>query len=1194
MFALILKAFTMQGFKSFPDKTALTFDKGVSAVVGPNGSGKSNIAEAMRWVLGEQNARALRCEKRMEEIIFHGTSRRDPLGFAEATLALDNTKGGFPLPVSDIAITRRLYRSGESEYYINKTLVRLKDVLDLFMDTGLGRDGYSIIGQGRIAEIISDRGGDRRRVFEEAAGISKTRHRKEEAERKLKLAQDNLLRVGDKIEELELQVGPLRKQAEVARTFLTLREELKGWEVDLFCDTLHKIKLNYEKVRDDWQTADTQLAAGLVRLDTLYAQSEDLGEKMRVLTTQTEALYEDMSALEKKTGLAGNEISVLQTSLHNNRDYKQRLITEMAQFEDRNESLAVQMRERADRRADLSARMEALDRDLSACQQQWDMLSAQAMGDEKELFSLKEREETAKNALLINELRAQEETQAQGMLREQKAEMEQTLEAAREAAVISGQEAAACEEQWREAGRQLSSLQNMLDGYEMRRQARQTKADTLHQKRQAVQAEKNNKTNRYQLLSDMEREYEGRSRAVKTVMQEKTSGRLRGVHGAVSDLLSVPERLAIAVEIALGGAVHNIVVEDEECGRDAIALLKQRDAGRATFLPLTAMRGRVIDEPLDGVPGYVGIASALCRTERRYEGIINHLLGYTLVMESMDSAIAMGRRTRHRYRIVTLDGQLLLPGGAMTGGSVGKSIGIFTRKNEMIRLRTEIDALGATLAELDQAAAQADRELTAVLYDCEVAQGERRTAEDALLTLGKEWEHKKQWWQEDQKKIGQLQLELQKTGQAYEEKTKRLAALTEERTQLAEQAAQLAQAIGAKQGGHVSAVAQTSVLSETMSGLRAQRAAVQAEGQAEARAYAELEQLKVDLSGDQTEKERFLLDIDAKNKAFEVEIAEKESEMAFLHVQAEAMQARVKEALETRTHWEGERLRFDRQAREQNEENNRLEREKARLESRKALGESEEKQIIDKLWDNYEITRSLAQEMARPVDNLSKLSRRIGELKSQIAALGSPNIAAIDEYARVSERYEYLSSQRDDAVAAKEELVSIIDGIVGEMKHIFSEQFSLINTTFSSTFKEIFGGGDAHLELEDPQSILECGVEIKAQPPGKKMRSISLLSGGEKSLVAIALYFSIFKVRPAPFCILDEVDHDLDDLNVLRFATYLHRLSDQIQFVIITHRRGTMEQADQLYGVMAQEEGVSKVLSMKMADIEAAMGQNLN
>jgi len=1006
---LYLKALEIQGFKSFPEKTVLTFENSITAIVGPNGSGKSNIADALLWVMGEQRSKTLRGAK-MEDVIFGGTEKRGAMGFAQVTLILDNTDRSIAIDASEIMLTRRYYRSGESEYYINREAVRLKDINSLLMDTGLGRDGYSVIGQGRISEIISNKATDRREVFEEAAGISRFRYRKEEAERKLEKTEENLVRINDKVEELELQVGPLKDQAEVARQYLLLRDRLRVREISVWMATLDKLHASAQAVSDEYDDAHRALDDAHRALDALYASSDSILERMHRKDTEAEETRARLSRAETQAAECDSAAAVIRANIKNSADSVDRMLGDIADAEKRAEDVRGRIRENERRVAEL----------------------------EEALSQLRDRE---------------------------------------------------------------TSARNVIAGCRMKTKSREDAVALLTEKFTRLTVDCRSMDSRIELLAAMEKEYEGFSKAVKTVMREASHGALKGVHGPVANLLRVDDEYALAVETAIGGAMQNIVVDTQYDGRAAIELLKRQDAGRGTFLPLDVIGGAVLDNVPSEDPGFVGVAYELAHFDEKYRGIFASLLGRTVVAETLSDAVRLSKKSNARLRIVTLDGQLINAGGSMTGGSAARGTGMLSRANELSRLREQRGTLDNEMENCRRELDEAKRELAKVGYQLTAATDE---------------------------------LNLLHSDTAAQESEKR-----------------------ATQG----AADQLRALLDALSGDGASRRAVIAAEEAKA------ERLKTELRG----REKQLEEINARAAGIRAEIA------------------RLNEA---RLELEGRRTKNDRDAQDRNKELLNMERSVARLEQKKLASDLEEKQILDKLWENYELSHTAAQAVRRPVENLPRAAKEINELRRDISALGTPNIGAIDEYQRVSERYEFLTAQRDDVRKAKKELTDIIGDITAEMRDVFLREFRAINDSFKETFLEFFGGGKADLVLEDEDNVLECGIEIKVQPPGKALSSISLLSGGEMAFVAIALYFAIIKVRPTPFCVMDEIEAALDEANVIRYAEYMRRVSDKTQFIVITHRRGTMEEANHLYGVTMQEKGVSKVIALDLAEaqktIEAA------
>ena len=1001
--SLYLRALEIQGFKSFPEKTRLTFEREITAIVGPNGSGKSNISDAILWVMGEQSSKTLRGGK-MQDVIFGGTVKRGAMGFAQVSLVIDNSAGILGIDSDEVTITRRYYRSGESEYYINREQVRLRDVNELLMDTGLGRDGYSIIGQGRIAEIVNGKSAERREVLEEAAGISRYRYRKEEAERRLARTDENLLRINDKIDELELQVGPLREQAEVAKRYLALRDELRVEEVSAWMDALDRLREQSQAIVNDYETAKSGLDAARRELEALYSRSEALAERMRQKDVEAEQQRQRLSEAEAKVSQAEAEAAVLRNSIENSRRSAERMRGELSEQTERAEGIAKQIDEHRARMDEIDAREKALEADAA-------------------------------------------------------------------------------------------SARNVMDGRRLRIENRERESAELNDALTKQIVELRSADSRIAMLSEMEKEYEGFAGAVKAVMREARRGTLRGVHGTVAELVRADERCTLAIETALGAAIQNVVVDTQDDGRRAIELLKRRDAGRATFLPLDVIRGGRLERVPSEDEGCLGLAVELVSFDKRYTNIFENLLGRTLVAETLSDAVAISRKNGGRLRIVTLDGQLIHSGGSMTGGSAAKNAGILSRRAELERLQANRGKLAKRRDELAARAEESKRELASARYELDVAAGELQNINNELASL-------------------------------------------------------------------------------------------KAERRTTENAAAQLELLRRGISGDSETRAKALADMEAGAESAKRELSERERKIAELREGAAKIKEDIAASTRKKLEVEGERTKTDRAVQEKNHALLDMERACARFEQKKLSAEMEEKQLLDKLWDGYELSHSAAQAVRRPVESAAKSNRRIAELKKEMSALGTPNLGAIDEYARVSERYEFLASQRDDVEKAKGELLGIISDITGEMRSIFTREFTAINESFGKTFTELFGGGKAELTLEPGEDVLSCDIDIKVQPPGKALTTLSLLSGGETAFVAIALYFAIIKVRPTPFCVMDEIEAALDEANVIRFAEHMRKISGRTQFIVITHRRGTMEEADFLYGVTMQEKGVSKVIELDLEEAE--------
>ena len=1181
---MYLKALEIQGFKSFPDKTVLNFGEDITAIVGPNGSGKSNISDAIRWVMGEQSAKGLRGAK-MEDVIFGGTEKRAQVGFAQVTLVLDNTDRIFPaMEEAEVAVTRRYYRSGESEYYINRQSVRLKDVMELFMDTGMGKEGYSIIGQGKIDEILSTRSGDRREIFEEAAGISKFRHRKEDSERKLERTQENLVRINDKIAELELQVEPLRDQAEKAKKYLILRDELRLLEISVWLENLDSLKISARKLEADFHAAEAARDEARTALESLYAEGEQFGERMREKDVEAESIREEAAAIGARVTEQESALAVLESAIVHNEENIRRARQELEETESRSGNLQKQAEEQEARIGEIDRRLAALNHTLEDLLAQARTAADRAGGAQDEAEALRAKEAIAVAAAADARADAAALAAEKGQISERKTAVEFDLAAAAGQLEEAGKEARANRRALEDARDEAEAAANIIAGHSLRMEERKKKADAAAEQKVKLTMDAAALDNRIRLLTEMEKEYEGFSKAVKTVMQARNS--LRGIHGPAANLMRTDGKYSLAIEIAMGAGLQNIVVDREEDAKSAINYLKQRDAGRATFLPLTAIRGEELRQNgVEGEFGFVGIASRLITFDEKYRDIFQSLLGRTVIVEDMDCGIAMARKYRSAFRIVTLDGQVINRGGSMTGGSTSRSAGVLSRAAELEKLNGRAGAMHRALEEAKQAEEAANRELAAAQYELETAESQRRQAEDEVLRLEGTKNHLDILLRSLRENQENLEGELAGLAERLEDNARRTG---DAENRVAAQESQAAAYRSQAEAGldrQSELLARSNALAEEIAGKKEELAALTAQRESTAGRAEDLRRLSEDLSGDRVQKEETILTYQRSIDEANAEIAQRREAIAGLKAQGDGFQMRLSALNEEKLALEARRTAQNRASQEMNENLLNLERSVSRLEQKIATSAMEEKQILDRLWEHYELSHSDATALRIELESVPKATRRIGELKRDISALGTPNIGAIEEYDRVNTRYTYLTGQRDDVESAKADLEKIIGEITAEMTRIFAQQFQLLSESFQTTFVELFGGGQARLELEDETDILGCGIEIKAQPPGKTLKTISLLSGGEKAFVAIALYFSILKVHPTPFCVMDEIEAALDDVNVTRYARYMRTLAGRTQFIVITHRRGTMEEADVLYGVTMQEQGVSKILTINLNDM---------
>ena len=1187
---MYLKSLEVQGFKSFPDKTLIRFGDDITAIVGPNGSGKSNISDAILWVMGEQSTKTLRGAK-MEDVIFGGTQKRKAVGFAEATLTLDNSDRALPYDSDEVMVTRRYYRSGDSEFYINRQSARLRDIHEMFMDTGLGREGYSNIGQGRIDEILSLKSADRREIFEEAAGISKYRHRKEETERKLAQTEDNLLRIGDKVSELELQLEPLKVQSEKAKKFLELKEELQGVEVAVWLDTLDRLSAAAKKAEEDFASASFVLQQAHDDLEKLYQQATDLGDELRRRDGDMETIRIKVNMLEATSQQLDGQMAVLRGNVENNHANIRRIEEEMQGDQDRSGGITAQMEQAKVRIAQIGQALSERRTALDTIQRELAAMTANAQGLTRQFLELRGKETAlasdiagreAENAGLELSIRENENRLAQ---------LQEDLQSGEAREQEARKQLDACIAQLRTAKDNVTAANNMISGYQMRQSARLKRRDELAEAVHDMTVTLDGVKAKARVFRAMERDFENYQKSVRMVMQEAQRGKLRGVHGPVSRLIRTEDEYTVAIEIALGGAMQQIVVDSESDGKAAIGYLKRTGGGRATFLPLSVIRGKSLQENgLDHCRGFVGVASELVTCDSKYRSVIENLLGRIVITTDIDAAIAMAGRFGNRFKIVTLDGQVMNPGGSMTGGSTNKESGILSRANELEKLTAKEKELEQKLLAADAELREAQRAADQVEYQITAARDQLREAEDQVLRLqGLEKQHEillqtiVEAVSASTREAESLRVRQKLDGERFAAQQAKIQVYT---AQLAEVRQSLAQL----EDSQSDAARLTADATERMTQLKTEEAALVAESHTARTHVEDLQNLRTAMEGDREKKMVMLHAMGADTQRLENEIAALQSRKKANDADAEQTRQQLSKAMTDRAQAEAAKTRAERDAQEKSKDILNMERACALLENKKTTTAMEERQIIDKLWDSYGLTPGTAMEKRGQIESTAAGQRRASELKRKISGLGTPNLGAIEEYARVNERYTYLSSQRDDVLTSKRELESIIRGITQEMTNIFLTEFQKIDHYFGQVFEEMFGGGKGQLVLEDKDNPLTCGIEIRVQPPGKQVKTITLLSGGEKAFVATALYFAILKVRPTPFCLLDEIDAALDDRNVERFASYLRNLAKKTQFIVITHRRGTMEASDVLYGVTMQEQGVSKLLRLDLNQMEEVLG----
>lgn len=1187
---MILKALEMQGFKSFPDKTVLEFNKGITAVVGPNGSGKSNISDAVRWVLGEQSTKTLRGSK-MEDVIFSGTDVRKAKGFAEVTLRLDNTDRSLNKDSDEVSVTRRYYRSGDSEYLVNGESARLRDVNELFMDTGLGRDGYSIVGQGKIADMVSPKESERRDMLEEAAGISHFRYRRGDAIKRLAQAEENLVRLRDILSELESRVGPLKAQSEKAQKFIVLAGERKNLEIGIWLNTIDKTG---EKMRDQEHKIEIAEASHKEAQDELSKIGEMIdkaADGTRDINIKLEKIRNSASGFEEKLSDIDSQIKVAENSILHNNETIERINRDKAAENETEQNID----------AAVSAARECIQKaeeQISDATRQMDELSKQ-----EETYRLSSSEFSDRAAALSGEIsalsvrladcRVTAETANSSIeeIRSRISAIDESMGTRKDDYDALLKRKADAEASLKEIQDEIVSVKNAIDGYTLRFENRGKKADSVKLAIDEKQRELHKGQDRVRLLEDLEKNMEGYFGAVKAVMKESGRGALRGIYGPVSQLITVKDKYSAAIETALGAAVQNIVVDNETDAKRAMGFLKEHRAGRATFLPITAIKGRVLSEQgLDDQYGFVSIASDLVSYDNKYSEIIRWLLGRTAVAEDIDSAIAIAKKYSYRFRIVTLDGQVINAGGSMTGGSRVQNAGILSRGNEIERLKgslasmqKELDGMLSDYKLLSEDASAAKAELEGAEGDLLRAkeenirrEGELKLASDKLAsvssgvkelldekeTLEKRIESVSSGAEAARSQIDELKETLENKEKELESITGDSKTLQKNREEVASKAAEI----------------------------RLRIVSLQKDVEANTDEITRLKNRKTGHLDRLSELDGEIREIEEKNdelRALTERLSADEKALKANHGDA---QNQINELISQRDELEKQANDLRLHERAKSEERERLSGDIARLEERKIAMRNEYDNLTSKLYDEYQLTRREAAALEIEIDDYSLAAKRLAELKSQIRALGSVNVSAIEEYKEVSERYEFLSGQINDVETSRAELNKMIDDLTGKMAEQFREQFNRINSCFGQTFIELFGGGKAELRLEDERDVLGSDIEIKVQPPGKNVQNINLLSGGEKGLSAIALLFAILKVTPAPFCIFDEVEAALDDVNVSRYAQYVRRMTKNTQFILITHRRGTMEEADVLYGVTMQEKGVSKLLELKTAEMAKKLG----
>lgn len=1187
---MYLKRLDMQGFKSFPEKISLDFSSGITAVVGPNGSGKSNIADAIRWVLGEQSVKTLRGSK-MEDVIFAGTEHRKPLGFAEVSITLDNSDAILPIDYGEVTVTRRVFRSGESEYLINKSACRLKDITELFLDTGMGKDGYSVIGQGRVDEILSSRSEDRRLIFEEASGIMKYKVRKHDAEKKLELTRQNLERINDIINELETQLGPLKEQSENARRYLNLRESLKELEINVYLESMDKYNAKLADFGTQHKTLMDNIEAENRKLNEINESNREKTELLKSFDVNLEAARERYHELDSILERCNSDIKLNNEKIANLHQNIQRLDSENAELKEKLDELDAEEAGKQDKLKYLEKQLETYSTKLSEYEDQMADLLKTLDENERHIELLKasimdKMDIQSDKKMQINNV----ETHIENMHKRQKAidsEVYQHI-------VESDREKIKKEdliESIRHASDQISRQKEKLQDLFKERDESDRMLEELRIKQTKLKSDVQYKISRVRTLKEMEKNLEGYYRSVREVLHacRQSTNFGKGIHGALAQLIKVDKKYETAIEITLGSSLQNIVTESEEDAKRAIEFLKKNKMGRATFLPISSVKGKSFDtntlNRIKKCEGFCGIASELVTAESSYSGIIKSLLGKVIVVDKLDNAIKIARTFGYSFRIVTLEGDLLNTGGSMSGGSTeNKTTGILSRSREINELNAELQGLKGTEKQLENNIKQLVDDIAQINHD--ITSGESELKNNELVKI------------RDESNLAQVEENINRL-------SARMEMLKQEKEQLERQIIEIEDELAKYRHELEEIELEMNEAKDTVAKHQEKNKEDQAVRDA---LHADITDFKISVNSivesieaAKENSERLVNEKDTIVKSMnrkENEKGKSLSEITNLQQLNEGLEEQIKKYTQEKT---GKTLELDRLTEERkvleedsfdivnkiNEANKTillLQEEYSRVEVKKAKIETEMDALQDRMWNEYEITYSAAEQLKKDIGSITQAQRKINELKNAIKELGPVNVASIEDYVKTKERFEFMTGQRDDMEQAREKLQRVIYEMTSIMKKQFLEQFKLINTNFNIVFRELFNGGRAGLILVDEENVLESGIEIEAQPPGKKLQNMMLLSGGERAFTAIALLFSILRLKPAPFCILDEIEAALDEANVYRFIEYLRKYSSQTQFIMVTHRKGTMEGADMLYGVTMQEHGISKIVSMKMGE----------
>ena len=1180
---MYLKRLEMQGFKSFADKTVLEFMPGITAVIGPNGSGKSNISDSIRWILGEQSMKSLRGTK-TQDIIFAGTQSRKSLGFAEASLVFDNTDGTLPIEYSEVTVTRKIYRSGETGYYINKAPCRLKDVVELFMDTGIGRDGYSIIGQGKIDEILSNKSEDRRHIFEEAAGIVKYRSRKEETEKKLEQTKLNLLRINDILTEIEGNLEPLQMQADKAKKYLNLKEELKNIEVGLFIYNIEKYKQALEELTSDEEIMNSTLNQEEGKLEKIKILKEELKDRIDEITLQIENMQNIGFESQKEIEKLNSNINLAEAKIKNNIENTELYQKEIKELEEKIENLKQDIEQKQNKKDNLKQNKEKFENELKAKEEELKKLTEKLSSKEIEIEAKKKQVE--ENIDKKYELQTEISTQTANIdnIEKRQKQIKQEIDAN----ILNLDRTRMKREDIAKGFYQIENNRNKvlksIENIDSQKQEIDKKIKEFDLQIINNTNDMRMKQSRYNFLVETEKEKEGYIKSVKSLLIdcEKIKELGKGMHGVLANIISVPSEYETAIEMCLGASLQNIVTDTEEDAKKLVEHLRKNNLGRASFLPITSVKGKKLDSIKGKKIGVVGVASDLVKFDKKYEQIIFSLLGRTVVVDNMQNAINLAKENNYSFRIITIEGDVINPSGAITGGSVAKkTVNILGRSREIEVLEKELKGLRNKISKLEE-----DKEK--YVDSSENIIEEVQSLEKQLQEIDITYATEKQRIISIDENIEQIQNRIDKLKEEVEktEKSKNETLASKQKNKeciekMSKQNEEDQKIIDEFSNANKESQKYIDDLNLDITNLKI---SVSSFNESEVSIQEMTEMIMKEIETHTKNKNNKSLQIKnaiLENDKLKIEIENTKQEI-------EKVKSKVSNSGENIDKMKKERIekneKLSKKEEEQTEQFKRIEELKAqitKIEVKKTKIEEDITDVINKMWEEYELTPNNAGEYQKP-ENVAVTQRRVNVLRTDIKELGSVNVDSIEEYKKLKDRYDFMCEQRLDLEDTMSKLRKVIQDMTETMKQQFKEKFEIINKNFGEVFKELFGGGMAEVTLTDEENILECGIDITVQPPGKKLQNMTLLSGGEKAFTAIALLFAILKINPAPFCVLDEIEAALDDVNVYRYAEYLKKFAKETQFLVITHRKGTMEAADTVYGVTMEEKGISKLLSMKL------------